>query len=261
MSFINKRTALKVWQDVIFAILIREMRSQFSDKFGLSWSVLNPVIFIFALSYGRGLISGEYTHTMPTFIFMLYGMLIIQLFMNTLQSASNSIKKNKALFAFRQVQPISAVIANCLFELLIKVAVVIILFLIIYLMKIDAFLKDPLVIIFYIFQVWILALSLGLLIAIGKAYVGEVEKISQLIQRPLFFLSAVFFSLQDIPVDFWPFLDWNPILHAIELSRDAAYPTFNAVGVSSLFLSTVTLSCLFFSLACYRITWKKIVSL
>ncbi|MDG1733782.1 MAG: ABC transporter permease [Thalassotalea sp.] len=260
MSLVQKRTRIQVWQDVIFAIFVREIKSKFNDKVGISWAIINPLIFIFVLSFLRSQLGGPITHTMPTLIFMMFGMLIIQLFLSTFNSVSSSIKKNKALFAFRQVLPISAVLATGLFELLSKLVVIVVLLLIIYLIDVEFRLDDPLLILFYIFLVWLLSVSLGLIFAIGKAFVGELSKIEALLLRPMFFISGIFFSLQDIPKQYWPYLDWNPFLHAVELARDASYKTFGAQGVSIEYLLMCTLVSLFLALSCYRVFWKQVLS-
>ncbi|WOH37510.1 ABC transporter permease [Thalassotalea fonticola] len=260
MAEIRKRSRIQIWQDVIFAIFLREIKSKFNDKVGISWAIINPLVFVFVLSFMRSQLSGPITHTMPTFIFMVYGMLLIQLFLSTFSSASNCIKRNKALFAFRQVQPISALIANGLFELLVKAIVILVILLLIYLMGDEVKIYNPLLVLFYIVQVWFISMSLGLLFAIGKAYIDEIAKLESLLLRPMFFISGVFFSLQDIPEEFWPYLAWNPFLHAIELSRDAAYPNFNAIGVSDGFLLLNTLAFTFIALACYRVCWKQVIS-
>lgn len=260
MAEVTQRSNIQIWQDVIFAIFIREIRSKFDDKIGISWALVQPVSFIFILSFIRGMIDDGYTHTMPTFIFMMYGMIIIQLFISTLSSTAKSIAQNKALFAFRQVQPIAAVIANAVFELLTKIGVIFILALLVYLMKIDALLVDPLTILFIIFQVWLCAISIGLMFAITKAFVIEIDKVRVLLTRPLFFISAVFFSLQDIPQQYWSYLTWNPILHAIELTRNSAYPSYHAQGVTLEYLTLSTFILFAFALAIYSISWKKVVS-
>ncbi|WNC71313.1 ABC transporter permease [Thalassotalea psychrophila] len=260
MAEVIKRSRIQVWQDVIFAIFLREIRSQFNDKFGISWAIVNPLIFIFVLSYGRSMLMGDTTHAMPTFMFMLFGMLFVQLFLGTLGAASTAIKKNKPLFAFRQVQPISAVIALVLFELLVNIVIIIVLFALIYFMKFEAQLNNPLLIGGYLLQLWLISVSLGLIFAIAASFISEIQKIQSLLQRPMFFLSGIFFSLQDIPKEYWGYLDWNPVLHAVELSRDAAYPTFGAQGVSDTYLLSCTIVLVFFALACYRITWKQVLS-
>ncbi|SES68787.1 ABC transporter permease [Thalassotalea agarivorans] len=260
MAIVETRTKFKIWSDVVFAIFLRNIRSSFNDKFGLSWSVFQPVLFIFVLSYGRGMLMGDVIHTIPIFIFMLYGMVLIQLFITTFQNVAKSIKRNKSLFAFRQVQPISAALAAGLFELLVKLFIVCFLVLIVYLLKEDKQLADPLNVLVIFFQLWLLAISLGLIAAILSCYVPEVEKLVDLAIRPLFFISGAFFSLKDIPEQFWVYLTWNPILHAIELSRDSAYPSFAAEGVSHMYLTLFTLFSVFLALALYRITWKSLLS-
>ncbi len=260
MALVKKRSPLKIWGDVIFAIFLREIKSKFSDKFGISWAVLQPVSFIFILSFMRcSLDSGE-THTMPSFVFIVYGMLCIQLFLTTMSSAAGSIKKNKQLFAFRQVQPIASTIAIVGFELLVKVVIILVIVIAMYFLDIEIKIYDPLAVLFCFLQLWLLATSIGLLFALGALFVPEIDKIRSLMQRPLLFISAVFFSLQDMPPQIWKYFDWNPILHAIELSRQAAYPTFGAVGVSELYLNICTLTLFFFALACYHIYWKQAIS-
>jgi capsular polysaccharide transport system permease protein len=78
--------------------------------------------------------------------------------------------------------------------------------------------------------------------------------------RPLFFISGIFFSLQDIPEEYWTYLAWNPLLHAVELSRYAAYPGYGNIGVSDFYLDITTIICVFFALACYHIGWKQAIS-
>ena len=260
MTTVLKRNNWAIWRDVIFALFVREIRTGFNDKLGLAWAVVQPLSFIFMLSFLRGKMNGGDTHTIPTFEFMMYGMLLIQLFLETLTSCSGAIKKNKALFAFSQVQPISSVLAAALFNFLIKLAVFVLIFLIMYFLKIEFRLDDPLFILINIITLWVFAVSLGLLFAVAQCYIPEVSKVQSVLTRPLFFISCVFFSLQDVPKEYWPYLDWNPILHAIELTRYAAYPTYGNEGVSEFYLFSSAFTCLFFSLCVYQATWKQAVS-
>lgn len=63
---------MTIWGDVIFAIFLREIKSKFNDKLGVSWSVISPVAFIMILSLMRGKMDGGETHGVPTFFF--YGL-------------------------------------------------------------------------------------------------------------------------------------------------------------------------------------------
>jgi len=257
---VNKRSSFKIWQDVIFALFLREIRSKFNDKLGLGWAILQPILFIIILSLMRGKLDGGITHSMPTFIFMVYGMSTILFFNSTLGSVSNAIKKNKALFAFRQVQPLSAIISTAKLELLIQIFIFLFIYVLVYLLRIEIRMDDALIMMFCIFQVWLIAVSLGILFGVVKAFIPEFDKVRSLVMRPLIFISGVFFSLQDLPKNTWKYFDWNPLLHAIELSRQATYSSFGAVGVSHSYLSLVTITIFTFSLCLYVALWKKAIS-
>lgn len=257
---LQKRTQWDIWRDVIFALFTREIRTGFNDKFGLSWAIINPVVFVVVLAFFRGLINGPYTHTLPTFTFMAVGILFIQSFLRTMQACAMSVKKNKALYAFRQVQPVSAVIATALFEFLVKVFSALSIVMIMYFLGLDIQITDGLLFIACFSLLILLATSLGLLFGIVELFIGEVQKIREMASRPLFFISASFFSLQDIPREFWVYLDWNPILHAIEITRYALLPSYGNEGVSFGYLAGVVLSILFMSLAVYFVSWKQAIS-
>lgn len=261
MALVKKRSTLAVWGDVIFAIFLREIKSSFNDKFGISWAVLSPVLFILMLSLIRGRFDGGETHTIPTFFFMLYGMILIQFFMALVMGISGAIKKNKQLYAFRQVQPISSVIAIAFYQFLIKIFVVLLLAFVCFLLKFDIEVAEPISVIVIFIQVWLISTSIGLLFAIAISFVQEVAKLLSLIMRPMFFISGIFFSLQDIPREYWHYLTWNPFLHAVELTRYAAYPSYGNDGVSEFYLSMFTIVSVFLALACYHISWKKVISL
>jgi capsular polysaccharide transport system permease protein len=260
MTTVLKRNKWEIWRDVIFALFAREIRTGFNDKFGLSWAIINPVIFISVLSFIRGSLGGPETHTIPTFTFMAIGILYIQSFLQTLGGSARSINQNKALFAFRQVQPLSAVLAGALFSLLIKITVIIVTIIIMYFIGIELNISNPLLFLACFILLWLSAVALGLIFGIAELFVKEIGKVRELVSRPMFFISATFFSLQDIPRQYWSFLDWNPVLHAIELSRSAVYSTYGSEGVSLEYLSGTVLVLCFFSLATYHICWKQAIS-
>jgi capsular polysaccharide transport system permease protein len=260
MTSVTKRGPWIIWKDVIFALFAREIRTGFSDKLGISWAVVQPVLFIFVLSFFRGRLDGGDTHSIPTFVFMAFGMIQIQAFLQTFTTTSASVKKNKSLYAFRQVQPISSVVAKGLFELLVKIFVVLGIVLTMYLINMEYQIANPLAIILYFIGLWVFAVSMGLIFGLLSLYVPEITKIQMLFSRPLFFISGVFFSLQDFPKEYWWLLNWNPILHAIELSRYAAYPSYGNAGVSQNFFFMVVLSTLFLALTLYHGYWKQAIN-
>ncbi|MEM0912133.1 MAG: ABC transporter permease [Pseudomonadota bacterium] len=255
-----KRNTLEIWRDVIFALFAREIRTGFNDKLGLSWAIIQPVAFIFILSYLRSSISGRDTHSLETFTFMAIGILFIQSFLQTVAKSAMSIRKNKALFAFRQVQPISAVIAASLFEFLVKIVSIVGIVVIMYFFKMDIYIGDGLLFIACFSFLLLLATSIGLIFGIVEMFVTEISKVREIFTRPLFFISGTFFSLQDIPTEYWPYLTWNPILHSIELARFAVSTPYGDDGVSLSYLVISTLVAFFSAFAIYLVFWKQAIS-
>ena len=260
MAKVLTRELGKIWLDVIYAIFLREVKSQSSDKFGIAWSVVSPVAFIFLLSYIRGSMDSGDTHGIPTFFFMVYGMILVQFFMGLVGKVSSAITKNKPLYAFRQVQPISSILAITLFECLVKVFVILVIGVLCFILQFDIHISDPLSVLLNLLKVAVFSMSIGVIFSLGACFVPEVSKVTGLLMRPMFFISGVFFSLQDVPQEYWPYLTWNPVLHAIELTRYAVYPQYGHAGVSDFYLNVFTLTSLGLALACYHISWKQAIS-
>jgi capsular polysaccharide transport system permease protein len=260
MALVRKRSTLKIWADVIFAIFLREIKSKFNDRIGIAWAVISPVTFIFMLSYIRGLMNGGLTHGMLTFIFMVCGLILVQFFITLINATSTALKKNKPLFAFRQVHPISSIISISAFQLLIQIAVITVIGVTCYFNRLEFSIDDPLELILTILKIVIIATSLGTISAIACAFIPEIKKLQDLAMRPIFFISGIFFSLQDIPQEFWPYLNWNPLLHAVELSRYSVTHSYGKIGVSDFYLDMSTIVLAFLALACYHIGWKQAIS-
>jgi capsular polysaccharide transport system permease protein len=213
------------------------------------------------LSFLREKMSGGgLTHGMPTIMFMIIGMTLVQFFLGVINSTSTAIQKNRPLYAFRQVQPISSVIAISGFEFLIKLVVVITMAMLLFILKYKLQIYDVLEVILNLTKIWLIASSLGIIFSLATSFIPEMKKVIDIAMRPLFFISGIFFSLQDIPQEYWPYLTWNPLLHVVELTRYAAYPEYGSAGVSDFYLDITTIICVFFALACYHISWKQAIS-
>jgi len=240
---------------------VRQLRSEFNDKFGLSWAVIQPVAFILLLGLVRGRIDGGLTHGMDTFAFMMLGMVPIKALMLGLGKVSTALKRDKPLYAFRQVQPISSLITATMLQMSISIAVIFVLWVLCFLADIDLEMSDPLTAMVLMALLYVLLFAIGVFFAIAEQFVPEISKVRELFTMPMLFISGVFFSLQDIPEDLWFLLIWNPFLHIVELLRHAAYPEFSVNGVSLSYVLVVTMVSLFFSMAIYFLNWKRAVSI
>lgn len=253
-------SAFSAWKNVLFALFLREWQSKFNDKFGLSWAFVEPFIFVFFLAYFRSMLKEGDVYGVPIFVFMLVGLVFVQTFLQIINGTSNALKKGKPLYAFRQVHPIAPVLVSAFIELSIKLGVIGLSSVALYLLQIDVQIDNLLLAISVYAMLWLFSASLALLFGIAATFVPEADKIKAMLARPMFFISGIFFSLKDIPEKYWVYLDWNPILHAVELTRYALYTEYGSQGVSLTYLAQCTLIALFLSLACYQLAWKRILA-
>ncbi|HDV4759007.1 TPA: type VI secretion system tip protein VgrG [Escherichia coli] len=98
----------------------------------------------------------------------------------------------------------------------------------------------------------ILSCGIGLIfMVVGKTF-PEMQKVLPILLKPLYFISCIMFPLHSIPKQYWSYLLWNPLVHVVELSREAVMPGYISEGVSLNYLAMFTLVTLFIGLALYR---------
>lgn len=68
---------------------------------------------------------------------------------------------------------------------------------------------------------WLLSLGVSWLFSALGVFFRDVSQIMQFLAAALMFASAVFYPASRIPAGAWLFLRFNPLLHAIEIGRDA----------------------------------------
>jgi capsular polysaccharide transport system permease protein len=200
--------------------------------------------------------TGDLVFSMPVFTFMAVGLMSFQFFSDGMMAAGRALKSSKTLFALRQVQPISAVIASAIFIFLAKLTSIAVIVLIMYLLGMELRLDDPLGMLLVIGLLWLIGCSLGLIIGIASVFVEEVTKVWQLLTRPLLFISCVFYSINEIPHSLWPYFSWNPLAQSIELTRSALYDTYSPGPMSFEYLCLFTLCAVFTASVVYQATWK-----
>jgi len=262
----RQRTSLQVLKDVIFALFIREIKTRFGAyRLGLAWAFLEPVAFILVLSAIRsfrssgGLFGGE-SYSIPFPVFFMLGYVPFQFFSKLLTQGAASVNANRGLFNYRQVRPIDAILARTLLEMLIFSSVMLIFLMVFWWFGFNATIADPAQFFMVYAVLGIFGCGIGMILCVGQMRFPELGKVIPLFTRPLFFISGVFFSLNDIPSQYHQYLLWNPVLHAIELIRYACYPSYNVDAVSFGYLAMSALFAVFFGLALYRLDWKRMVA-
>lgn len=194
---------------------------------GLIWSVLNPLlmlglyVFVFGYIFGGkfGILPNETRMDYALGIF--FGLTLFQFFAEVLGISPVTIVGNPN-FVKKVVFPLeilpAANVGAALFHLLIS--------LILALLGAVFFghgigwsiLWLPVIII----PLVLTALGTAWLFAALGVFFRDIGQLMQFLTMALMYASAVFFSASRIPAQIWVFLRFNPLLLAIELSRDAS---------------------------------------
>ncbi|WP_444926811.1 ABC transporter permease [Microbulbifer sp. TRSA002] len=260
MEFSTRRSVWKIQRDVIYALLVREMKTRFGKwRLGYAWMLLEPSLHIIVLVAVFSFLKDEFYPGVPTPLFMLGGIAPFLFFSHCVQKGLAAISSNRGLFNYRQLRPFDAVLSRVFLEFVIYLATLVVLMVVFAWLGVSTPFNNFILLttINTLFFFFCLGLSLALCV-LGERF-PELAKVIPMLIRPLYFMSGVFFSLEQIPKEYHVYLVWNPLLHVIELNREALFSNFNGYFGSLAYLGFVSVSMLFFGLLCYRANWRDLV--
>lgn len=247
------RSGYEVQRSAINALFFREIKTRFGKyRLGYLWAVLEPSAHLIVLLLFFGFIMHR---TMPDISFpqfLLNGIIPYFIFSNITQRSLGAIEANQGLFNYRPIKPIDTIIARAKLETIIYMAVYFILMLVVAMSGVTIKVNNLLQLFFAWFMLILFSCGIGMIFMVAGHYLPETQKLFPIMLKPLYFLSGIMFPLHSIPKEHWPYLLWNPILHAVELSREAVVAGYVSEGVSLEYLVIVTLATLFIGLAVYR---------
>lgn len=246
---------------MVFALFTRELSSRFGRfKLGYVWAVAEPFFMILAfclvrMALGRGSIEGlEFP------IFFASGMLIYTIFNNIGQSMIGQVENNLSLMNYQRIKPLDPLLARTILETIISAASMAVILGGFYWAGYTFIWNNTLKFISAFLLTCIFSFGIGCLFATISLLFQEFKKIAPIVIRPLFFISGIFFSTNSIPENFLPYLLWNPILHAIELSRNSMFVEYNCTHASWPYLSFSALASLALGLALFRFYQKRLIT-
>lgn len=249
-----------IQRDVIRALLIREMKTRFGKwRLGYAWVLLEPAMHIMVLAAIFSFIGREFYPGIPTMLFMLGGIAPFIFFSSCFNKGLAAVESNRGLFNYRQLRPFDAVLTRVLLEFAIYLFSLVALLGILAWFGISTRFNDflLLVVINLLFLGFCLGVSLTMCV-VGTKF-PEVARFAPMIVRPLYFISGVFFSLEQVPEEYHGYLSWNPILHMIELTREGLFASFHGMFANLPYLAMSSLTMLAFGLLVYRSQWRDLV--
>ncbi|GCP83973.1 ABC transporter permease [Escherichia coli] len=247
------RSGFEVQKVAVEALFLREMRTRFGKfRLGYLWAILEPSAHLLILLSIFGYIMHRTVPDISFPVFLLNGLIPFFIFSSISNRSVNAIEANQGLFNYRPIKPIDTIIARALLETLIYTAVYILLVLIVWMMGEYFEITNLLQLVFSWSLLIILSCGVGLIFMVVGRTFPEMQKVLPILIKPLYFTSCIMYPLHTIPKQYWIYLLWNPLVHVVELNREAVMPGYISEGVSLIYLAISTLIILFVGLALYR---------
>lgn len=248
---------------VISAIILRETKSRYGEhRLGFLWVLIEPILFIVGFTIFRELLGSSDPHGMSSEAYMFTGIAPFLLFRGTMSSVTGAVSANKPLLGFPQVTTFDLIFARSLLELATIVAVFTVITVALFLMGINIDIERPVALFASFLLMFCAGLGVGsILCSISPFYPSIKQFSSQLLGRPLFFTSGIFFTADSLPPVARDILLYNPLLHVTEWTRSAFFKSFESNYIDLEYASLFCVGLLVTGLMVHKALHKKVLGL
>jgi capsular polysaccharide transport system permease protein len=252
-------TALMVQIQVIYALVLREVRTRFgSHRMGYIWALLEPLIWIgtfAALFMGMGKPIPYHLSVVP---FLAASFIPYDLFRDMTSRSSTAIGANRGMLFYSQVRPLDLVIARSVLEFCTTGVVFTLIMggIAIYEWKLEV--SSPLLVLVGFLLSAGIGLGLGLVLCGLSAFTNTIERLQGPLMRPLFWISGLFFAPAMVPEYAQKYLLLNPLVHILEIVRTGWFPHYQSAPVSITYPLEWIVILLFIGLTLERIARRRI---
>lgn len=257
------RSGFRIFSTTLSALFLREVRNRYGAiRFGYFWAIAQPMLFVLIINEARYLLGssrGDEIYGVSGIFFFMIGVMPFFMFQNGYSQAMGAIGSGKGLFSYREVRPFDVILARCTLEFLLMGTVLLLIMLGMYWIDFDIDMESPLRFLAVLGLLFVIAIGFGLTADVYITRNEEMRRVFSLIERPLFFISGVMFTVDVVPQKIREWIMWNPLLHAIDLARDALLSEYDS-PCSFLYLSLWAFGLLLFGLASYQRQLHRLTS-
>lgn len=231
LSSQNRRSPWEIQKAVIFALIVRELKTRFGGKLiGIFWVLFEPAANIAILLYIRGvLVERHVGATIDWPVYHIVAMIPYFVFRGCWFRSMEAVASNSGLFSYRQVKPIDAMIARILLEMLIYGVVFVLCMAALGWLGMKFWPDSPPLFMWAVFNFAALGSSFGLVSCVLTHGKPNARMVVRLTSVPMYLLSGVILPLKQFPPDVLEILMLNPVAHLVEMARLAYYLNYHPV--------------------------------
>lgn len=244
--------------NIVVSLMLRDIKTKYSgDSLGYAWALLAPLAWI-AVIVVSFMVLGR---VIPVFTdpvsFVLSGVVPYFCFRSTITAISRTNSLYRAVSFLAPVKRFHAILALALAELLNSILVLLGLWVLNYAVFDRLEVDKPLVVFFGIMLAWLLGFSFGYMFDGLAGYSRVFPRAIPIILRPMFILSGVFYTANEMPSGFLALIAWNPLLHAIEMVRNGMFAGYESFVLTPV-LPLSMVGCMFLIGAVVKFFGKQV---
>lgn len=220
---------LRINRQVIWALLLRESRMAFgTSHWGYLWAALQPAVTLTFLIVVFVMIGRHAPFGDSLALFFATSVLCLEYFQKLSVSLMRAFSSNASLFAYPPVQALDTVFARYLLVSSVYVLVWAGFHTALIATGYGEAPRRPELVIGGFMIVGMIGLAIGMINAVIYRFTTSWQHVEKVWGRPLFFLSGTFYVPSALPPEAVRILEWNPILHAVELVRMGFWPHYHS---------------------------------
>jgi capsular polysaccharide transport system permease protein len=222
---------------VLFAMVVRETGTKFGRSYGgYIWAIAEPLggIVMLTLVFGFALRRPPMGDNFA--LFYATGIIPFMLFNNVSHSVAAAVATNRGLLRYPVVTPLDTVLSKFILDFLTMFMVAVLLYsgvILFYGLQVE-FNAASAVLAFTL--AGCLGLGLGTLNCVLFGFFPTWRNVWNVLTRPLFLMSGMFYTFQSLPMTMQNVLWWNPLIHIVGLMRAAFYGGYEADYASPLYV-------------------------
>jgi capsular polysaccharide transport system permease protein len=249
---------LKLQSRVIGALVLREVRATFgTSRLGYLWAILTPTAGVIVLVVVFSTFIKHPPYGSSFALFYATGYLILEFFNKLSASLMTVFSANKALLTYPLIKTTDTLFARFLLICATYILIMVAFFGVLILVEEASVPCHVDQLLFAFLSMALFGVGCGLLNALIYARWESWGHVQSVINRPLIFISGIFYMPRQLPSEALEILQWNPILHAVEWFRVGYYQNYDSMVLNRPYLIGVSLVLLVIGLAGERLFRKQ----
>jgi capsular polysaccharide transport system permease protein len=244
---------LRTQFNVIVALTVRDLQGLGKAyNYGFAWALLEPLMFIAIMRGLRSVLKGLTPPDMPPTTFLMIGIIPFYLYVDAVGSVYKSVAGSNNLVQFPRVTPIDIAIAAALTDFCLYSAIIVILLVPVSIYEHVFPPQNVLKVLLALMLLWSLGVAVGFVAGAAARVLPPIKQFISYYNLVNRMAGGMLFVITMFPSMYWPYLTWNPVLHCMEMLRDAWFVTYTSPVADPAYVLEILVGLLLLGLSLER---------